>query len=125
MQFYKDKSSIQSSKNWFHFLRWGKIISLYTPSNTSAAQRVIIQVQVAAYIKSEAITAWGVRVNVLASQGCDQGGNGLGPVLMLSSVDDVLGNCGGEWEDAWWSPLMQKKNPTNTMGMPNEGEEMA
>ncbi len=35
MQFYKDKSSIQSSKNWFPFLRWGKIISLYTPSNTS------------------------------------------------------------------------------------------
>ncbi len=74
----------------------------YTPSNTSAAQ-------ISRYQKWSN-NAWGVCVNVLASQGCDQGGNGLCPVLTLSSVCDVLGSCGGEWEDAWWSPPMQKKS---------------
>lgn len=109
MQFYKDKSDIQSSRNWFHFLCWGKIISFihsfkyisYTACHYSSSDG-------SGYRKWSNNGLRCVCVNVLASQGCDQEGNGLCPVLTLSSVGDVLGSCGGEWEDAWWSPSMQK-----------------
>lgn len=85
---------------------------LYTLLQIHTTQHGIIQVQIAADIKSEAIKSWGVCVREKECA-CMLGvwwGNGLCPVLTLSSMGDVLGSCGGEREDAWWSPPMQKKS---------------